>query len=99
MVLRRLYILVSHVVMSYLSRYIFYGDKHVIKHLNKNRDAVIVGLQPGTLWFVLWFHFELYYLVLQFFYECELRHCSSLYFKPVHQRFHRYSLRQKEIHK
>lgn len=29
--------LVPHVVMSYLSRYIFYGNKHVIEHLNMDR--------------------------------------------------------------
>lgn len=35
------YVLVPHVVVSYLSRYVFYGDKHVIKCLNnKNKDLV-----------------------------------------------------------
>lgn len=59
--------------MSYLSGYIFYSNKHVIKHLNRNRtdECVIDGQEPGSLWFFYLFNFELY-LVLQFFNECEL---------------------------
>lgn len=44
------YVLVPQIVMSYLSRYIFYCNKHVIKHLNQNRtdeyviaDVVVYG--------------------------------------------------------
>lgn len=85
--------------MSYLSGYIFYGHEHVIKYLNnKNRDSLTVGLQPGRFMVLPVvsaknevFNFKLY-LVLQFFYESELVHSSFLYFKPVDQRFHRYSL-------
>lgn len=52
--LRFLYILVPHVVMSYLSRYVFYGNQHMLKHLNnKTRKTVTSGHQNGGLWLLL----------------------------------------------
>lgn len=81
--------------MSYLPRYVFNGNKHVIKHLQREKtEYVIIELKPKSLWFVLLFNFELY-LVLHFFNECELIDCSSLNFKPGDQRFHCYSLQRK----
>lgn len=42
--LRCFYTLVSHVVVSYLPRYIFYGNKHVIKHLNRKKQIMLCQL-------------------------------------------------------
>lgn len=56
----------------------------------------MLGLGPGGLRFFYLFSFEIY-LVLHFLDECELGHCSPLYFKPGDQRFHRDSLQHKEI--